>query len=160
MIRIVQPDIEQAAKWNPALAGHVTKQIRMSLEGPDLTRVFGRQGSYSLGRNLGAFRLPLRVLRAGARQAKMIVGALAGPRSQAQPVYNAAFVLSDHGDVEAVYDKIGSLGGICLCGRCSRFGAGKTGAGPGDFSGLGPARSRSRSSSVSILICEIIFPTA
>ena len=115
-LRIVQPDIEQAAKWNPALRrGHVAKQIRMSLEGPDpdLPSVLGDKGLILWAETSVPFGLPLRgdILRAlGAatpRGAKMIVGAprpVPGP-AKPRPVYNAAFVLSDHGDVEAVYDK-------------------------------------------------------
>ena len=173
-LRIVQPDIEQAAKWNPALRrGHVAKQIRMSLEGPDpdLPSVLGDKGLILWAETSVPFGLPLRgdILRAlGAatpKGAKMIVGAprpVPGP-AKPRPVYNAAFVLSDHGDVEAVYDKhhlvpFGEY--LPLRPLLALLGLEKLARGLGDFSaGSGPRTLAIKGRpSVSILICyEIIF---
>lgn len=115
-LRLVQPDIKQADKWKyDRRTGHVAKQIRMGLQGPDPAqpKMLGEKGVIIWAETAVPFGLPLQadVLSALGRSvpkgATMIVGAPRPVRTteQPRPVYNSAFIISDGGSIQDTYDK-------------------------------------------------------
>ena len=176
-LRLVQPNIIQAEKWKRELrAGHVAKQIRMSLgdDGtgsvnppPDDALVIWAETSVPFG-------LPLQsdvvaaLGQAVPKSGKLIVGA-PRPIRQAErpwPVFNSVFVFGSRGTIEQVYDKhhLVPFGEYLPLRRFLQpLGIDKLAQGLGDFSpGPGPRTLELDGyPDVGVLICyEIIFPDA